>query len=297
MNARSRTLRLAIFGLLLARAPRWAQRVLAFMALGALLAVALIALAVSARARTSGGTTKPPACYPVSVHITKNTFGCPDVRTLDDLFRNWTKKGIERASEKTFNRLMDELGKRGCFSFKKGAGPFDAVDLDDDITESKMVQLVVFWRGRHRMMWFVADAIYIDDPNLAAQCAEDTLAAALAVHRPLSDLPDIVTFDHDWSTGCSEQAGIEGWFAEQRARKYKLPDDLERVLETHDCTIFKKEDVPQFKLMEVSKERGYCKVMPMYPATDNTDDKIHTPLWFSCRAFFHIPMERRSPLR
>jgi hypothetical protein len=47
MNARSSTLRLAIFGLLLSRAPR-SVRVIAFMALGVLLAVAVIVLAVSA---------------------------------------------------------------------------------------------------------------------------------------------------------------------------------------------------------------------------------------------------------
>jgi hypothetical protein len=54
MNARSNILRLAIFGLLLARSPRWLKQVFAYMVLGVLLAVAVIVLAVSAHATADG---------------------------------------------------------------------------------------------------------------------------------------------------------------------------------------------------------------------------------------------------
>jgi hypothetical protein len=54
MNARSNIYRLAIFGLLLARSPRWAQHVLAWMALGVLLTVLFVALSVAAP-RTAEG--------------------------------------------------------------------------------------------------------------------------------------------------------------------------------------------------------------------------------------------------
>jgi hypothetical protein len=54
MNARSSTLRLAIFGLLLSRAPR-SVRVIAFMALGVLLAVAVIVLGTTAHGEAQNG--------------------------------------------------------------------------------------------------------------------------------------------------------------------------------------------------------------------------------------------------
>ena len=50
MTTRSNILRLALVGLLLARAPRWVQRMLAYMALGVAIAVILIVLGVAARA-------------------------------------------------------------------------------------------------------------------------------------------------------------------------------------------------------------------------------------------------------
>jgi hypothetical protein len=49
MSTRSNVLRLAVFGLLLARAPRGVQRVVGYMALGVVFAVALIILSVTAR--------------------------------------------------------------------------------------------------------------------------------------------------------------------------------------------------------------------------------------------------------
>jgi uncharacterized protein YraI len=66
MNARSNTLRWAIVGLLIARSPRWLQRTLAWMALGALLAVALLALAMSARANEVC-TVADPSGTPLNV--------------------------------------------------------------------------------------------------------------------------------------------------------------------------------------------------------------------------------------
>jgi hypothetical protein len=53
MSTRSNVLRVAIFGLLVTRAPRWVRSVLAFMAVGALLAIAVIVLAVTASAADS----------------------------------------------------------------------------------------------------------------------------------------------------------------------------------------------------------------------------------------------------
>jgi hypothetical protein len=50
MSTRSNVLRLAVFGLLLARAPRWVQRPLGSMLLGVILCFVLIALGVVARA-------------------------------------------------------------------------------------------------------------------------------------------------------------------------------------------------------------------------------------------------------
>jgi hypothetical protein len=50
MTAPSNILRLAIFGLLLSRAPRWLRAVLGWMLLGAFLTIAVIVFAVSARA-------------------------------------------------------------------------------------------------------------------------------------------------------------------------------------------------------------------------------------------------------
>jgi hypothetical protein len=50
MSARSNVLRLAIFGLLLSRAPRSVRSVLAWMLLGVILAVAVIVFAVTAHA-------------------------------------------------------------------------------------------------------------------------------------------------------------------------------------------------------------------------------------------------------
>jgi hypothetical protein len=49
MSTRSNVLRLAVFGLLITRAPRSVRRVVAFMALGALIAVAWIIIATTAR--------------------------------------------------------------------------------------------------------------------------------------------------------------------------------------------------------------------------------------------------------
>jgi hypothetical protein len=49
MSARSNMLHLTVFGLLLARAPRWVQRVLAYMLLGFVLFFVLIVLGVAAR--------------------------------------------------------------------------------------------------------------------------------------------------------------------------------------------------------------------------------------------------------
>jgi hypothetical protein len=66
MSTRSNVVRLAIFGLLVARAPRWLQRVLAWMALGAVLAFVLIFLSVAAHSSEVGnyecynGKTIPP---------------------------------------------------------------------------------------------------------------------------------------------------------------------------------------------------------------------------------------------
>jgi hypothetical protein len=260
--------------LLVARSPRWVRNVLAFMALGALLTVALIALSVAARSDTGGQppseTTKPPACYPVIVHIERNTLGCPDVASLNVLTRKWkTKESVERADKKTFNRVMDELGRKGCFWFKKGGAPLEAVEADDE----EMVQIVVFWEGRHQLMWVIAEALRVD-PKQKARCAQDWNAHG-----------SIVVLEHDWSAGCADQAGIEGWFAD--ARKYHFDnadtfdaDKVMSVLEARDCVLFKKKDVPAFELIEVSK---YCKVMPIFPAT--ADNKTEDPLWFSCKAF------------
>jgi hypothetical protein len=52
MTARSNILRLAIIGLLIARSPRWLRTMLAYAALGALLAVVVIVLAVAAHSDT-----------------------------------------------------------------------------------------------------------------------------------------------------------------------------------------------------------------------------------------------------
>ena len=46
MSTRSNVLRLAVFGLLIARAPRSVQRVVGFMLLGVLIAVAFIPLSL-----------------------------------------------------------------------------------------------------------------------------------------------------------------------------------------------------------------------------------------------------------
>jgi hypothetical protein len=68
------------------------------------------------------------------------------------------------------------------------------------------LQIVVPWKGQHRMMWVIAEAVSFDDQTLAAECA--------------TDLPIIVTLDHDWSTGCSELVGIEGLFGEMRLKNF-----------------------------------------------------------------------------
>jgi hypothetical protein len=52
MSARSDIYRLAVIGLLLSRAPRGVQRVVAYMAVGALLTVAVIVFAVTAHAQS-----------------------------------------------------------------------------------------------------------------------------------------------------------------------------------------------------------------------------------------------------
>jgi hypothetical protein len=59
MSARSNTLRLAIVGLLIARAPKWVQRPLAFVLLGFVLAIVLIVLGVAAH-----GAACHPDCGP-----------------------------------------------------------------------------------------------------------------------------------------------------------------------------------------------------------------------------------------
>jgi len=46
-STRSNVLRLAVLGLLITRAPRWAQRMLAFMLLGVILTVVLLALGLA----------------------------------------------------------------------------------------------------------------------------------------------------------------------------------------------------------------------------------------------------------
>jgi hypothetical protein len=131
--------------------------------------LAALLLATQAIARTSEDTTKPSTCYPVSVHTTVKTLGCPDVAPLNEVFRKWkTGESVDRADQKSIDRMMDKLGKKGCFWFGKDAGPFDAVDADHD---NKMVQIVVPWNGRQRKMWVITEALRMDDPKLAAKCA------------------------------------------------------------------------------------------------------------------------------
>jgi uncharacterized protein YraI len=66
MSTRSNAFRLAFIGLLVARSPRWLRKPVAFMALGALLAVALLALAMSARANEVC-TVADPSGTPLNV--------------------------------------------------------------------------------------------------------------------------------------------------------------------------------------------------------------------------------------
>jgi len=177
--------------------------------------------------------------------------------------------------------------------FKKGAGPFDAVAVNgvDD-----MMQLVVFWKGRHQLMWFIAGALHVDDSKLAEQCARtgDQLP---------NELRNIVTLNHDdWSFGCSKQAGIEGWFDAWRKRRAADPHsipDADTILgwmETYDCEPFKKADVPQFKLLGTSK--GFCHVEPIYPANKKENERLLSDVWFSCRAFSRgISPQPSSPMR
>jgi hypothetical protein len=143
--------------------------------LGVAIAVVVIMLATMAHGATPdeppSDNTKPPACHPVIVHIKRNTIGCQDIAPLNEIFRRWkTKEEVERADEKTFNRVMDGLERKGCFWFKKG-GPntFDLVDIDE---KNQMVQIVVFWKGRHQLMWIDAGT-YRVDPKQKQQCAAE----------------------------------------------------------------------------------------------------------------------------
>jgi hypothetical protein len=90
MTARSNILRLAIFALLLSRAPRSVQRVVAYMALGAVITIAVIIFAVTAH----GKPRKP------ILHIDHDlSIGCLNREHLEGFFAAWREYHAEHGEK------------------------------------------------------------------------------------------------------------------------------------------------------------------------------------------------------
>jgi hypothetical protein len=120
VSTRSNVLRLAIFGLLVARAPRWVRSVLAWMALGVLLAVLVIIFAVSTRSEPAerfneAGMDGEPVTFNEPV------LACPDTyRECFEAFADIEK--FQRLSmKKDLQALLQSAGIR---RISDSDGPF-----------------------------------------------------------------------------------------------------------------------------------------------------------------------------